>query len=380
MSNVLHVRRNLSPFVAIVVAMSLLAWTTGLPFWIQYVRAAVLTSLKDTLSDSRPSTLSRHTINFTTTNAVTAGQTIKIQLDPTGDAFSQAFSSATTTDITTTGMTLVATCGGGTDEVTVLADYTAPDENITFTVCSGDTVGAGAKTVTVGAASTNLWTNPATVGSYIIRFGGTMTDSGDLRVAIVDAVTVTATVDTILNFLISGVASGQSINGDSVTTSAGASTTTLPFGTLSPTSPKVLAQTLAVTTNARNGFSVTVVQNQNLTSANGADIDAFKDGSGVLGPVAWTSPTAVLDSENTYGHIGLTSEDADLNSDEFGTALYAAIGTSTPRTVFSHTGPADGATANKGSTRVGYKVEISSLQEAGNDYTNRLTYVATPTF
>lgn len=43
-------------------------------------------------------------------------------------------------------------------------------------------------------------------------------------------------------------------------------------------------------------------------------------------------------------------------------------------------GPADGSTAHQGRTRVGYKIQIGSLQEAGTDYTNTLTYVATPTF
>jgi hypothetical protein len=60
-------------------------------------------------------------------------------------------------------------------------------------------------------------------------------------------------------------------------------------------------------------------------------------------------------------------------------ALYAGnIGTA--RTVFSHTGPADGSTANKGQTRVAIKIQITALQEAATDYNNRLMYVATPTF
>jgi hypothetical protein len=51
-----------------------------------------------------------------------------------------------------------------------------------------------------------------------------------------------------------------------------------------------------------------------------------------------------------------------------------------PVEVFKHNGPADGTTQDIGKARVGYKVEISALQEAGSDYTATLTYVATPVF
>jgi hypothetical protein len=139
-----------------------------------------------------------------------------------------------------------------------------------------------------------------------------------------------------------------------------------------------MAQDLAVSTNATQGFVVTVEQSQNLQTSTGADIDGFINGAYTNTPTAWTAPTAVLGNQDTWGHWGLTSED-DLNSTEFGTDLWVAAST-TPRQVFHHNGPADGVTANSGSTRVGYQVQISPLQEAGDDYTTTLTYIATPTF
>jgi hypothetical protein len=42
-------------------------------------------------------------------------------------------------------------------------------------------------------------------------------------------------------------------------------------------------------------------------------------------------------------------------------------------------GPADGSSANSGKVQVAYGVQISTLQAAG-DYTNTLTYTATPSF
>ena len=125
---------------------------------------------------------------------------------------------------------------------------------------------------------------------------------------------------------------------------------------------------------------MTLQFDQALTSSTGADIDLFKDGSGEATPTAFTSPLGTLDNALTYGHLGFTSEDSDLNSDEFGAALYAGNATSSAREVFSHTGPADGSTADKGTTKIGFKIEIDALQEPGSDYTAQLTYVVTPTF
>lgn len=361
--------------LAIILIVSMIMWAFGLPTFIHMAQAASLTSVSDTLSESAPSTGSNHSIAFTTVTDVAATETIKIQFDPTADAFD--LGTLTNPDISATGMTVVAACGGGSDEVTISIDSTAPDENITLTVCSGDTVTAGAKTVTV---SNTKIVNPSSEGSYVISIGGTMTDSADTRVAIVNNVTVTAAVDTTLTFVVSGVANGQTVNGDAVTTATTTTATTLPFETLSDGVAKTLAQDLSVTTNAANGFVVTVSADQALSSATGADIDTFIDGADTATPVAWQAPAGTLGTENTYGHMGITSEDSDLNSDEFGSALYAGDYVANAREVFSHTGPADGSTADQGATRVGFKAEIDALQEAGNDYTATLTYVATPTF
>ena len=123
---------------------------------------------------------------------------------------------------------------------------------------------------------------------------------------------------------------------------------------------------------------MTVEESQNLLSSTGADIDNFANGVTSATPVVWSAPTNSITQENTWGHWGLTSSD-DLNADEFGAALFVAA-SSSPRQVFHHNGPADGTTASVGSTTVGYKIEITPLQEAADDYTTTLTYIATPTF
>lgn len=368
-----------SAHVAFVLIVSLLLWATGMPALVNRADAAALTSVKDTLSDSDLGVLATHVIQFTNATSTIAGQTIKIQLDPVGSAFTQVFSSATTTDITATGMTIVNTCGGGTDEVTVTGNYNGgTDENLTLTVCVGDSLTAGAKTITVGAV-TRLWTNPAGAGSYRILIGGTQDNSGETRVVTLDDVVMMAAVDTIFTFTVTGIATSSTVNGEVTTGST--TPTIMNFGTLAPGTPAIMAQRLNVLSNAAGGFTVTVQANQNLLSSTGADIDTFKDGASTAVPTAWTAPVNTLGSEATYGHFGVTSEDSSLSAgDEFGTSLFAGNLVATPREVFYHTGSADNITNNIGSTSVAYKVQVASLQEAGNDYTATLTYVATPTF
>ncbi|MCD5381108.1 MAG: hypothetical protein LR008_00860 [Candidatus Pacebacteria bacterium] len=48
--------------------------------------------------------------------------------------------------------------------------------------------------------------------------------------------------------------------------------------------------------------------------------------------------------------------------------------------VFRHDAVADGTVQGEGFARVGYTVEIGSLQEGAEDYTAILTYIATPVF
>jgi len=260
--------RNSHITLAIVLIASVLVWGTGLPFWIKYAHAATVTSFKDTITDSDLSVTADHAFAFTLVTTSTAGQTMEFRFDPTGDLFAIS-ASATTTDVTATGMTVVTACAAGTDEVTVTFDTSAPNENLTLTVCAGDNVSPGAKTVNIGGSRV---TNPGVAASYVISLSGsTMTDKGDTRVAIIDDVVVTASVDTTLTFVISAVSAGQvSGNEATATTTVTTTATTIPWGTLVPGIPKLASQSLAVTTNATNGFTVTVFQDQNLLSSTGA--------------------------------------------------------------------------------------------------------------
>lgn len=360
--------------IAVALLVSTVTWAVGLPVLFNTASAAQVSNVSATASSSVPSTATNYTIRYTSTTTVAALQTITFAFDPGVASFSVA--GLVYTDIVATGMNVVAVCAGAND---VTVSINASPAVVTFTVCGGATVPAGAKVINF---NNNRITNAATPGSYIVRIGGTQADKGDTRIAIVNQVTVTASVDTTLTFTVAGVTSGGTVNGETISTTTTA--TAIGFGTLASGTPVLGAQDLTVTTNAQNGFVVTVREDQNLLSANGADIDTFKDGANTATPEAWTAPLATLGNENTYGHMGLTSDDTDLNGNEFYSgALIKWAGnffSTTTRQVFSHNAPSDGTTQNIGKARVGYKIQVSALQEAATDYTNHLIYVCTPTF
>jgi hypothetical protein len=337
-------------------------------------QAGYLSFVSDTISTSQPSASASHLIAWTSGTAVTAGLTMKLGFDPVTDAFD--LGSVVVGDISASGMTVVANigaCGAGSDEVYPTIDATAPDEHVTLTVCPGDTVIAGSKTVTIGNSHI---VNPGVTGSYPIRISGTQPDQSETRVAIVSQVIMSAKVETLLTFTILGLGTGVNING--AVTSTSTSPTTIGIGTLTPNTPVIFGQQLNVSTNARNGFTVTVREDQNLTSG-ASDIDTFIDGAETATPIAWVSPAVTLGDENTYGHIGLTSNDSNLNAGEFVGELYAGNFLTSPRAIFHHTGPSDGTTQDIGTARVAYKIEVSGTQESG-DYSNTLIYVCTPVF
>lgn len=366
-----------------VLAIAALVWATGFPLALTSANAASFTSVSDTLTDSDLGVRSGHTINFTIQTALNdsgGADTIFVDFDTTGDNFE--INNLEVADfVGESGLSVVSACTAGPGEFTL----STTTEAFTLTICANDVI-ATSTSISLPIATTSNIVNPSSAQSYVVHIesrnqgsASSILDQADTRVAIIDDVVVTASVATSFTFTVAGLASGTDVNGD--TTSTTTTATAIAFGTLDPTvnASTTAGQRLTVATNAANGFTVTIRQDQNLTSATGADIDVFANGNGNSTPTAWSYPAGTLGTENTYGHFGITSED-DLNTNEFGTALYVGNFATTSRAVFHHNGPSDGTTANIGTTDVGFKIAITSLQEAGTDYTNTLTYVATPVF
>jgi hypothetical protein len=258
---------------------------------------------------------------------------------------------------------------------------TNANENVSYHLCSTATNIATGTIVTLDIGTSTVTNqpivNPAVVQSYVIRLGGSnQSNSGDTRVAVVNNVLVTASVDTSFTFTVSPVNSGLTYNG--ITTNINTTQSTIPFGTITPGVEETGAQTLNVATNASHGFVVTVQENQPLTDSTGDIIYLFKDGATTSPATAWTSPLGTINKANTYGHFGVSSTD-DINSNEFSGSKYVGS-IINPYSIFSHNAPADGVTDNIGSSTILYSIQITALQAAGNDYQNTLRYVATPTF
>ncbi len=370
--------------MAFVVGLAIVLWSLGLPTF-RFAEAASVRLVSDTLSDSAPSVPSNHTISFVTPTGVPNGQSITI--DFSEGPFVLGAVAFDDIDITDDGTDLSVTAGCTGGEV----GFSTSTNTITLQFCAGPGASLpanGTTTIeigtnaTFGATGNAQLTNPG-VGSYEINITAGTADSGATRVAIISPVVVTAAVDTSFTFTVAGLATGT-VNQEPITGTSTA--TTIPFGVLEAGSATTSAQQLSVATNASYGFAVTVQVDQQLLSSSGADIDGFINGAYTNTPVAWVPPSGTISDENTWGHWGLTTEDSSITSgltdpfDSAGTGERFVSASTTPIEVFRHNGPSDGTTAHIGRTRVGYKIEISPLQEAGDDYTATLTYVATPVF
>jgi hypothetical protein len=351
-------KRRLAFFVIAVLVYSLVSVYGLTP----NVNAASLNDAKATLSDSDTGVTATSTISFTTGVALT--QNFYIQVDmPTG------FINVDASRVTCPANSTSSVSGAG--------PYT-----VKCTVNIGQTLAAGAYTVVVGG-HTNPGVGDYTINIYTKSDTDVEQEKAQVKVYIIDDVTVTATVPASLTFAIAGLDVGDSVNGVDVTATSTATTT--PFGTLSTTASSTVGQKLTVGTNATDGYTVTVFQSQELTTAGGANINSFNnanDGTGSTTPVGWASPSGILDSTWTYGHMGVTTDDGSLSGaspSRFSGSKYAGLSGTNPLEIMHHGGPANQTGTGIGTTKVAYTVQISALQEAG-DYTTSLTYVCTPQF
>jgi len=321
--------------------------------YVPIVQAASLTNVTDLVSTSAPSTSANHSFTFDTAVVLDSGGYIQVQFN-----------------------TSYGTIGTAATDVTCPGGGTATGDGTYIVTC---TYSSGLATSTGKNLVVNSITNPTT-GFYDVEVrtylnNGTLQESAKVINAIVDTVTVTAHVDSTLTFNVVGINSSQTVNGD--TTTGTSTATTTPFGNLTPGTQYIVGQQLEVTTNASAGFQVTVTQNSDFSTAAGAKIDSFIDGSATTTPNSWVSPAGTLTDNTTWGHLGFTTDDNDSTS--FGASQYAGLTVGTPFTIMGHTGPSSATQADAGLTKVAYSVEINALQEAG-DYETTLTYIATPTY
>ena len=378
-----------TPFriIGILVAMITFILAPGRTF------GAYVTTYSDTLETSQPSIDSNHTILWDVVDAsgIVADDVVKI-------TFASSFDTSTIiendVDIGDNGADIsTATDCTGSEKVSVV--MTA--DVLILTGCTGDslnivtghvvTVKIGTNAVENGAGTHKIQ-NP-TAGFYGVDICKTnactgYTDVGDAQVAIISAVTTTATVGASLSVTVSLVAASVLCNG--ATTSIETTSSTVPFSALTVNADKIGAHSISVSTNAVEGYTGTIEWTTGTGEEDGLDsnannIDGFdKSAASNASPQAWAAgdnPSGVAANANS-GWYGYTTNDATLSGtpDRFTSAggdKWAPFNSAPYEVAY------DAGAVNAQVTCVGHKIEVNAFQPAGT-YTGTVEYVYTAIF
>lgn len=217
--------------------------------------------------------------------------------------------------------------------------------------------------------------------------GNTVVDQVLTKIGVVDAVKVSASIAPQITFTIAGTASGQSRCGQ--TTDVTTTALTVPFGALTIGAFVDASQRLTVSTNALNGYAVTVAEDDqvgreaNVCAGDGsASLTCVVDAS-VTGATHTTS--ADWTDGSTYPGFGYSLASAtgsptvaflyNESSRTFSAKQFADMQDSEPvQTIFSRT-----TVAASDAVDVCYRIAPAATNAAGN-YENYLVYTASATF
>lgn len=335
-------------------------------FSIEMVYAGSLTGMSDTMSSAKVSALSNHAFVFTTPSGIGAGSTTIITFAPEFGIPSAL--TYTDVDINVGGPYIGSSTLAASPVTTTWGVVRTSSTTLTITNGSTPVSGGSAIYIRIGtnaifqSTGVNQVINATTTGSKAIGIAGTMWDSGTTTVNIItnDTVTISAVVPQAFSFSISqpSIAFG---NLDSVATRYASSTN------VAGDSKDTVAHTLAVSTNAPAGYSITV-QGQTLTSqqnplntitAIGATAVATSTGSEQFGIYATKAGGINGTIDPTYAAGPSYGYDATATT----SATFATGSTPTNTETFS----------------VHYAANIAALTEAGT-YSASLVYVATANF
>lgn len=339
----------------------------------------------------------RHVVTFTTVTAVPDGYfRILIPADtasfndgnPDDDGFDFGGGSvdvtASTGNSNYTFVTGVATVSGGTA-------CTSPANYHCFEVhYSGN--GAIGASITINIGNTNgtnslvapapTQTSPThavgTADTYLFKVYNfdavdAEVDNTNGKIGLIESVRVTATVDPTITFSIGASSSGVTACG--VTTDVTTTATSVPFGTLSLNTFVDGAQLLTVSTNAVNGYSVTAIENDQM-SIGGLGATTIPDTTCDSGTCTSTSESnwATPTDNPGFGYSLTSLSGATVPFTAGGSFSSRPFDTTTPREVMSSTG-----VANSHQINVCYRISVDATQAAG-DYENQITYTATATY
>lgn len=322
----------------------------------QAVKAATLNGGSLSLSDGRPSASS---VTYTADWDNVTTSTIK--------CIKLVFSDSATGGSAPSGMiTSTASLDASTDYIPTPGNWsigsTASEGTLTFTNATGETPASSTDRTIVLTGITNGDTADTTYYLQFSTYNNTdcssnLVDSGTVAFTYTNGQSVSLTVDPSISFSVNAVSVGESVNGAAVTSTS--TSTTIPLGTVTPTTNGVTAHDLTVTTNAVNGY-VVYIKYTGQPTYNTATID---DHTGTH-----ASPSTMAAGTEAFGY---TTEDTDYS--QFQTNKYAKFTTGNEEVAKSTTA------VSSQTTRIGYQVAIAGTTEAGT-YVTTVVLTCTPMY
>lgn len=351
----------------------------------------------------------RHTLTFTPVSAIDGGR-YRVRLTATGGTQAQSHDGIPDAD----GFDFVGNIGSGTwpdyiscpDTGTPTVEYSGDTHcpsGYTCVICSYSGINSLVqKTLSVGttvAAQQVINPSPSstsktagvadTFAFYVDHLDSSynVIDSTQGRIAVVESVRVTATVDPRIELTVAGVSIGTSSCGVAadVTTTA----VSVPLGSLSITNFTDASQNLTVSTNADGGYAVTALESDQMSKIAGSGLDTGVFIADTPGDTA-TATHIVADEWVTTSvkGFGYSLENSDAASIEFEYTSTAGgcdgvfcakqfaddNNAEAAQTLFY-----SGTVADSQNAYVCYRAIIGVSQESGS-YTNAITYIASATF
>jgi hypothetical protein len=218
--------------------------------------------------------------------------------------------------------------------------------------------------------------------------GNTTLDEIDVQAAPIEGVHVSATVDDTLSFTVAAITadSGSYCGVTRTSGSPDTTATTVPFGTVSDADDFTdTNQQLTVSTNAGDGYTVYVEENDEL-GLGGATTPLIPDTPCNAGPCThttsneWTTTTvygfgySLQNASGTDAGFLFNESGRTFSAKQFPNIAGGDNRSDSGAEVMSNSGPVSGS-----SVYVCYRLNVSGTQEAGT-YFNNLKYTAVPQF
>ncbi|RJR24646.1 hypothetical protein C4578_02535 [Candidatus Microgenomates bacterium] len=339
----------------------------------------------------------KHTISFTTSNAVPSNGRLQV-IFPAGDTTNAASPSASGFSFNGLESSNISINGASCGSWTITPASGLVQCNLSVGVSANAEV-----TITIGNSTPQLInptkvTTAGTADLWILTVrtqdsAANIIDSSKIKIGTVDSVEVYATVDPVFTFSIAGINNGLAVNTgnatgctntETINTGFNSSATEVNLGALGRDIINRSAQLITITTNGSGGYVLTATSSGHLIDP--ATGYWLADAQGT--PTNYNTPApAFLTAGTTAFGIhpcGLDVTTGTWGSGATGGGAGAKYANPSPVYYYKLAEDTDGpvttdVTAGNGLITVQYAATISAVVPSGL-YRTALTYVATPTF